>query len=220
VVGDLAVAGTELDGADELASRDFDGQDEAAEDVGALGVEGERFGELEDNVGLAHGPAFGELGEGREVVGVTLGRAGGGPGFDELDLGVGEAAVGFELAVAGLGLPGGHGARVGDLRDLLGALADVLVGRERERRDLAGVVTAGAVVPDDGGDVFRERRSGFRWQGKWQKAKGKSEATFHGRHFLDYMGMWQPTAVVNLGSIGWLRATASQMSFKSWVVGV
>ena len=114
----------------------------------------ERLGDLEHEVGRAELPAFGELRGRGQVLRVAFGGAGLGPVGDRLDLGVAQAAVIVERAEAGLGLPGGHPAALGDLREEARPLGGILVGQQRERPDLARPMAAGAVLPEDRRDVL------------------------------------------------------------------
>jgi adenosylhomocysteinase len=61
------------------------------------------------------------------------GRAVGGPAGDQVDLVIGEASLIGEVAVSGLGEPGGHEAAGGDFGDVGGVFFNVVVGEEAER---------------------------------------------------------------------------------------
>ena len=64
-----------------------------------------------------------------------------------------QAPVVGEVAVPGVGVPGGHPAVLDDLGDRAGPAAGVVVAQQRERRRLAGPVARLALGLDDRGDV-------------------------------------------------------------------
>ncbi len=82
-------------------------------------------------------------------------HAGVNPALDLFEVFGGEAAIVGEVAVAGLGQPGRHEARLGDGEDLRGPAARVVVGEQAERAGAAGMMAGGAVVVEDGRDVAR-----------------------------------------------------------------
>jgi len=78
------------------------------------------------------------------------------PVRDGLDLGVGEAQLVCEVAVALVGEPGGHVAGAGDFGDLARVFANILIGSKRKRTGAFGVVAGRAACIDDGRDVVSE----------------------------------------------------------------
>ncbi len=153
VMHDLRDAGENLYGADVVGLGEGIGKDEVVEDVGAGGLEGEGAGNGEDEIGLACLPVRVIVGRGRSFRGIALGHAGGDPAADEGDVFLADAAVVDEVAIARLGQPGRHEARLRDLHHLGTATARVLIAEEAEGSAAAGVMAGAAVLIDDGGDL-------------------------------------------------------------------
>ena len=64
-----------------------------------------------------------------------------------------EAAIVDEMAVARIGVPGGHPAIIEDLADHRRVFLGVVVRQEREWPDLAGAMAGLTLVLDNRGDV-------------------------------------------------------------------
>ena len=90
---------------------------------------------------------------GPAVLGVAQRRALIDPGQERGALLGRQAAVVDEMAIARIGVPGGHPALVDHLADHRRMLSGIVIGQERERPDLAGPVAGLALVLDDRGDV-------------------------------------------------------------------
>ena len=87
---------------------------------------------LDDQIGLAKQPAIGKLRQRRQLLRIAFRRAALRPLFDQRDLLVVERPLADEMADAGLDLPRRHEAAARHLRDLRGAAADFVVGRQAE----------------------------------------------------------------------------------------
>src|SRR6185295_1785252 len=97
----------------------------------ALGGDVERLvGHINDLVGLADLPADGELSRRRQVGLGAFGRAGVNPAGDELLVAITKTGIVDEVAILGVGMPGGHALLIDDFADGLGPADDfVIVGQ-------------------------------------------------------------------------------------------
>ena len=134
---DLLIAGMKLDGLDVALRVEAEGNDEALENIAAIGRDGECLRHGNFHVGLAGEPSGGELGRLRRMRGVALRRAVRRPIVNERDLRIGEAALVVEVADSGLGFPRRHVAFGRDGRDERGSFRGVLVSQQGKGRDLA-----------------------------------------------------------------------------------
>ena len=113
----------------------------------------------DDQVRFVDGPARGRPFQRRRQVGrIALRRAGGHPGGDGRDLGVGQRGVVLEVLDPDVGVdePGRHLAGRRPVPDRARPRAHVRVADERHRRPAAGAVTAFARALEDGRDVSAE----------------------------------------------------------------
>ena len=153
VVDDARVAGQDLHGAHVAGAGDGDGIDEVAKEVLAVGGNLEGLGRSEDEVGRPELPFGGVLGSRRRLGGIAFGHVGIHPALDLCEVLVGESAAVREVAIAGLGQPGRHEARLGDGEDLRRPAARIVIGEQAEGAGAAGMVAGGAVVVEDGRDL-------------------------------------------------------------------
>ena len=162
---------------------------EAADDVGPVGRHGERLRGRQLHVGIARAPARGEHRSGQAQAAIAFGRPGGGPPANELDLLVGEAPFALEMAHPRLRLPRRHVPLLDRRGDQIRAPRRVLVGQQRERRDLARPVAGRAMRAQNGRDVGM--KSGGR--GKCRKrCKGNGDRGEFHRSLLS-MSEWNGT---------------------------
>ncbi len=187
MVDGLARARPELDGADPFVLEQVRGDDEVPVHIRTARREIVRGGHLQDEIRRAQVPPFRELPQLRHLCRIARRHALLEPVADRRNLGVGQAALVREVAVAVRGVPRRHVARLGDLRHQLALLFRVLVGDERERCGLPGPMACDAVVIQDRGDGLAERHRARRRQqggGPEQHRKGEHrQQACHG-HFL------------------------------------
>ena len=163
VVDDAAIPRGVVDRLEEGVLRQVGRQDEAAVDVRAPGGYGEGLVDLEDQVGRAELPALGELGRGRQVLGIAERGAAVGPGGEDGELGRRERLVVLELRPHAPGrLPRRHRPILGHRDDVLGPLPRLLVGLEGERPHLVASVAVLALRLEDRGHVLGEGRDRLR----------------------------------------------------------
>ena len=161
VVDDLAGARPELHGPDPLVVGQASRQHEVPIDVRTLGRHVEGGGHFENQVRCAQLPAVRELRQCRQFRQVAARHARLQPAGDDVDLIVGEPPFVGEVAEPMRGVPRRHVSRPRHLHDQLGALRDVLVPDQRERRDFARPMTRHAVGVQDRRDGRAEGRRLF-----------------------------------------------------------
>ena len=83
MVEKLAIARANLNGTDKDGSRNSDRDDEVTKDIAAAGGERERLGDLNDEIGRAQLPAFGESGRRGSDCRIAFRRAGANPFGDD-----------------------------------------------------------------------------------------------------------------------------------------
>ena len=113
------------------------------------------LGHVVDLVRFRDLPAYGELWRFRQIGWITFGRAIGDPRLDILYFFLGQSAVVLELAVLGVGEPRRHLSLVDDLDHHLAPAVDLVVVRQRERRDLAFSMARHAARVQDARDLVR-----------------------------------------------------------------
>ncbi len=139
--------------------REVHGHDEALIDVLPIGGNLKRLAQLDNQIRLTQFPLRIEHGRGGQICGIAFGRAIRHPALDGLNFGIVQPAFTDEVVIAGDGLPGRHLAGARHVRDEPRALLRIVVGDQGKRRDLALVVTRGAVLIEDGRDIPREHGS-------------------------------------------------------------
>ena len=170
VVDQSALAGPDLDGAHPSARGQAGGEDDVPIDIRPGRRQGERARRLQHKVWCAELPPVGKSwGPGR-IGRRALGSALAYPTGDRGDLLRGEAPVAREIAVPVFRQPRRHVAAVCHGGNQGGALLDILVGEERKRRGVSGMMARRAFPIHQGRDVVRKSdcRRGWR-QGQCQR---------------------------------------------------
>ena len=124
--------------------------------VGAAGFDGVPFGHLNNHIGLSDTPTLDELRCRGQVFGIALFGTAIHPGCDGVDLSLRQAGIIGPSADVGIGVPGRHLTTDDLLFDRLRPGPDILVAEHRERRCLAGSMTLGAALEEDGCDFLVE----------------------------------------------------------------
>jgi hypothetical protein len=123
---------------------------------GPVGRDLERLDHLEDQIRLAHRPAFREGRDFRQIGAIAFWRTAVDPRGDRGNLGIGQARIVGELADVRVGAPRRHLSRHNLLLDGARPRPGIIVGNERHRRDRAGTMALDAAVVQNRGDVFGE----------------------------------------------------------------
>ena len=186
MVDDPPVAGAELVGRDPGVFLQVGRHGDVGVGHGAVGGHRERLEHREDQIGLADGPALGELGHLGQVGVVAARRSAVDPRRDQVDLVLRQAHVVLVGAHAGIGAPRGHLAR-DDLR-LDGARpgADVVVGDQRHRREVVRPVAGHAALVEDRRHVGGERRDPLRRLGTGRHRPQQQRRHAHAGRRLRY----------------------------------
>ena len=127
-----------------------------AKHIRAAGLQEIGSGHLHDEVRLAKLPALVELRRGRQVCRNPFGSSLLQPLLYGADLRIAESALAGKFAVAGLRQPRRHIAAAGHSGNLPGALFDILIAEQAERRWPACIMTLGAILKDDRGNILVE----------------------------------------------------------------
>ena len=163
MVNDAPIAGSNFYSANIPVGRQMQRNHKTPRHVLAFGGNGIRLGHLKDHVGLAQLPAVRELRRRRQVGRIAFGRSVRGPLLYQCPLLVRQPPLALKLAVAGFQLPGRHQALFGDNGNLLRPFRRVTVRQQGKRSHFVRPMTIGAVVEEDGRNVFAEcRRVGAR----------------------------------------------------------
>ena len=126
-----------------------------------IGGQRERLRRRHDQIGRAEQPAIGERRQRRRLGGIALGRAGRHPRLDHRQFRVGQHALPFEVADAGLDVPGRHEAALRHLHDLRGALPHLAIRREAEGAGPARAMAGRAGLEDHRRHVAGKDRRAF-----------------------------------------------------------
>ncbi len=114
-------------------------------------------------VGLRNPPAVGKRALGRQLRRIPLGKSVVDPFVHELFVGLGQTRVVVELAVLGIGPPGGHSPLVDHFSNRLGPGGRVAVRRQSQRRDLSSTMARHAIGLEDPRDLIGVRHVARRW---------------------------------------------------------
>jgi hypothetical protein len=131
-------------------------QHEVVEPIVAVRVEHEAWWRRQHEIGCAKLPRGGERWRGRHSS-VAFGRSSLHPGFQLRDLVIRQPPLADEVAMPLDRRPGRHVTPASHLHNLASALANLLVGRQWERSNAAGVMTWGAPRVNDRRNVGRKR---------------------------------------------------------------
>ena len=137
----------------------------------------ERFLHGEDGIGCADAPPLGECRRGRQIAVVPPGRPGRRPLDDDVALGIAHPPIVREAPALRVRMPRRHGAVQHLVAHRARPRPGLVIRDQRHRCDLARTMTRGAVLVEDGRDVFRERRRrrrGSVLRGLRRNAKGRS----------------------------------------------
>ncbi len=111
---------------------------------------------LDDQIGLAHLPAFHKIGSGRQVGRCAFHRAAFGPFRDQRNLPVREMKFIGKLKFAGLRKPGRHEFGLRYRGDLSGVRLCIFIGEQREWPRFARPMAARAIAKENGRDITVE----------------------------------------------------------------
>ena len=151
----LAIERRDVDCGD-IEGRDIEGDHKVAKNVvDDLCIHGIGLRQGDHEIRLSELPAGRELGQRRQILITTWGALAH-PRSNHPPLDRTEATCVLELTIAGLRLPGGHVAALGNDLYLLGTPSHVGIAEQREGCDLAGSVASNAVGEHDRRDVAVE----------------------------------------------------------------
>ena len=140
-----------------MGSADRHWQHESRPRIGiAVCQEHIRLRQFEYKIRFAELPPVRESRSGRKIGRRAFKGSIGNPLLDGLNLLIVEPALADELAEARLRQPGRHVVTESNCRDLPCMLAHIRIAEKTERSRAAGMMADGAIVEDDGRDIFIE----------------------------------------------------------------
>ncbi len=161
-MNDLRVAGIEFPRFHILGLGDWNADYELSEHVLRISRHRVGLGDANHKIGFSEFPSARELRKSGQFRGTAFRRPLADPLRDGADFVGRQAAVVLKLAIAAKGRPRRHDASLGHRDNLLGTLLKIRVRKQRERSNLARMVTRRTLLKNDRRDVCVECQSPLR----------------------------------------------------------